>query len=636
MRQQTGHLFQSDNNSCDGHGDLATTDSSCSSCSSSSMASGGDCTPTSGVHSASASNGIAASSVANRHPVVPSRRQELHVEDVEEGEERGEEEEEERGEEEEEEIEERGEEEEERGEEEKERGEEEREEEERGEEERGGEEGGRTTMQEAGHEGYTFGRTAISKPYAYKTLSHDRTSKPTWKDRHARPDGGGDGTSTPEQQAANMRSHHPSTVIPSGATSKPSSSKSHLHPSFGHYSPSQPTSTANDDGNIQYLATHTKRHSESTRPSSLIPVTSPPRPAHLSAAKHRLPPPSSMAFSIPLSPERPKEGTAHWMPFVRKRNKGPPQSCVPSSAKGMDCHPSKKVAPPPAPHKNAHHSNSYTQVGTSDKEAHSINAETTRRETHSHIGEPSSLGTRRETHSHIGEPGSLGTRRETHSHKGEPGSLGTCNTCGAYLFPSSLGGDGGRDGPPTRPLGKPPSGSSCQLCAKVQKQTSLSSTGHLGSNPLPSTSHLGANPLPSTSHLGANPLPSTSHLGANPLPSTSHLGSNPLPSTSHLGANPLPSGLQYTLHGEHHRTKAPPRHSGRFSEPEAHTHGSAKLQPPRTSEPARHNSHLERQSSNLSLSSLSLSSSCSVASDILSRARERKDFWSSTVPPAAE
>ena len=521
------------------------------------MASDGDVATMSDMQPSSLSNGITAARASTRSSTRPSRQQELFVDDIEEEEEQEEEGEEEEGEKE-------GEKE---GEEEEGEGENEREEEEEREDERE-EEGTRRGTEPCN---YQSGGAAVvrgARPHAHKAGSHDRRmSKPLSKDRNDRQDVGGERwrgrIPTPELRSTNTRRHHLDTTTPSeggllSSPPKPSSPPLHYPPTSHHPSlpPSQPHfghRSANRDSDGFQDTHHLGPHPENAGHPPPLPVTSPPRPPHLIAANHRLPAPSSMAFSIPLSPERSEAGAARWLPFVRKQNKGLPRSGV--SSQGQEYHPPGKGVPPPlTSHKSTHLK---TSVG------------------HSKPRPPQIVTANREVHSTCGDKT---TGKDTHSHTRGSGSLGTCNTCGAYLFASTLGGDGGVSRDKAPPTSKHLSGSSCQLCAKGQSQ---------------------------------------------PAPA-------PMASTDRFGTGLRQSDKPYA---GVHRAEAP-HHSGHPPGP-MKARGDVLLQPSRTSEPARHTGRLERQSSELSLSSLSLSS-CSVASDVLSRARERKDFWSSTAPPATE
>ena len=528
MRQLSDHMNQSVEE-CGSQGDAAS-DSTCSSCS---CASGGD----SDVRPSRTSNRIAAHG-----------QEEVRVEDIEEG---GEEEVRGRS----------------------------------GEEEEEREDG---TIHGSHPKRRGQKKTFLSGETAQKSHAYDlRVPRPPRRNLNAQLGGDGrDGwTPTPEVQANRRMNRHGDTIVTSDGPSHPlhSPPPSPFHPPHSPPpspplspppSPSQPTSVTRDEGSnsIPNRTTLTEPRSQATQPPP-VPGTSPPRPPHLrSETRHQLPEPSSMAFSVPLSPERSQTDGAQWRAFVRKRNKEQLESHAPSSGKprrvappsGKAAPPSGKVAPPsgrvaPPSGKVAPPSGRVAPPsGKVAPPASEMVPPTRKVSTFPPASHKNTEGTTghsrrlvstdvRDTRSTIG--------KENPHHTGASGGLGTCSTCGAYLFPSRLGRD--EEAPPPGKLHS--AGSSCRLCSKVQSQV----TGHLGS--------------------------------------------------SHTD-KPL------TIHGLH-QTEAR-RYSVPVPESGAHK-----------ASPAKHTRGLERHSSELSLSSLS---SCSVASDVLARARERKDFWSSAAPPATE
>ena len=659
MRQMSDHLLQSEDDSSN-QGDAAS-DSNCSSNSAPSDGDG-DSTVVPDVWPARTSNGIAATARA------PTRGSVYHEEvcDLE-----GEEEKEERDEE----------------------GGEERDEE-------GGEKGEEGKMKSKRHgEKKTFlsGETVEN---ARKVHTSDLSRPPLRNLNARLGVDGRDGwTPTPEVQVTNRRmSRHGDAIttsdgsILSASPSKPPSHPPHsLPPSPSHPphspppSPSQPTSdTRNADEGV--WTTHRKP------PPHLIPVTSPSRPAHLqSEARHQLPAPSSMAFSVPLSPERLKADGAQWHAFVRKRNKEQLESHAPSLGELRKvAPPSRKVAPPS--NKVAQPSKKVTlpskKVTLPSRKGAPPSRKVTSSPSHKSTAGPSHpdpcfLTTYKDTH--------LTNGQENPPHVGGYGGLGTCNTCGAYLFPGRLYRDEG--GAPH--LGKSAS-SSCQLCSKTQSH--VAPTGHLPhksdkpltflqtddpcySGPFPEPGAHKA-PLRGTSEPGARHTsglePAARHTsGLKPgarhtsdlEPAARHT-SGLEPAARHTsGLEPAArhtSGLEpaarHTSGFARHTSGLEPaaRHTSGLEPAARHTSGlkpgarhtmASGLEPAarHTSglkpgarhtmasglEPAaRHTSGLERRhSSELSLSSLS---SCSVASDVLTRARERKDFWSSAAPPATE
>lgn len=338
-----------------------------------------------------------------------------------------------------------------------------------------------------------------------------------------------------ETQAPNeVLSHNEASTTSGGVADGGDHSPSNTPPSHPSHSPTPPPPPAAPSTSNDQQTAHARPHPRATWPAPIYPVSS-SRPPHLTAAKQKKPVPSSMAFSIPLSPGRPKVGTEQWTSFVRKKNKD--QSERKMTGKG--------VMPKARPVETSTSSRKVDPIMSSHKKISS---------------EVGAAGHVKPNPPFVAAHMATNGRRGTHRCNEEPGGLSTCKTCGAYLFASKLS----RGEEPQ--LSNPTLGSNCQICAKGQKHAVSTSNPEIPVH---------------------KPVKVHTILGR------------------HTDSSHRPVGSE--------------------------THSAVPLS--RAREPAAHMSRLERHSSELSLSSLS---SCSVASDVLARARERKDFWSSTAPLATE